>query len=157
MILNRLQGRFKTGLIASLAFALLLFASAIPTQPVEANPAPVAITEITKNIQVPFASAARTATATSDPFDVPDAEVLVCWLSVTASSGSSPTLDVKFQDTPNGTLWFDIAGASFTQVTGSTSSQIVSATRKFGRKIRAVATIGGTTPSFTFSVFFMSY
>lgn len=111
-----------------------------------------------KNIQRPFASAARTATATSSSFNVADSDVLVAYLSVTANSGTTPTLDVKFQDSPDGgTTWFDIAGAAFTQVTTSNGTQVVSATRKFSKLVRCVATIGGTTPSYTFSVMFMAY
>ena len=111
-----------------------------------------------KNIQEPFASAARTSTTNSSAFDVYDADVLVAYLNVTANGGTSPTLDVKFQDSPDGgTTWFDIAGASFTQVTTGSSTQVVSATRKFATKVRCVATIGGTSPTFTFSVRFMAY
>ena len=65
---------------------------------------------VLKNIQVPFASAARTASVNSSTFDVYDHDVLVCFLSVTANSGTTPTLDVKFQDSPDGgTTWFDVA------------------------------------------------
>ena len=111
-----------------------------------------------KNVQQPFASAARTTSVNSSSFDVGDADVLVCYLSVTAASGTTPTLDVKFQDTnDNGTTFFDIVGTSFTQVTSSPSTQIVSATRKFSRKVRCVVTIAGTTPSFTFHVEMLTY
>lgn len=109
-----------------------------------------------KNVQVPFASAARTASVDSSTFEILDADALVCYLSVTASSGTSPTLDVKFQDSPDGVTWFDVAGTSFTQVTGSSSSQVISATRKFSRRIRCRVTIAGTSPSFTFAVWFMA-
>jgi hypothetical protein len=111
-----------------------------------------------KNIQQPFPSAARTATATSSVYTVRDVDWLVAYLTVTASSGTSPTLDVKVQDTSDGgTTWFDVTGAVFTQVTGSSSSQTVTATRKFGPKFRVVATIAGATPSFTFHVEVMTY
>lgn len=100
-----------------------------------------------------FSSSARTASVTSSAFDVGDAQSLVAYLTVTAGSGTTPTLDIKFQDSPDsGTTWFDIAGASFTQVTGSSSTQVVSASRKFSNLVRCVVTIGGTTPSFTFHV-----
>jgi hypothetical protein len=111
-----------------------------------------------KNIQNPFASAARTASANSSAYPVGEADVLVLYVSNTATSGSSPTLDVKMQDSPDGgTTWFDIAGAAITQVTSGTSSQIVTATRKFSKTVRVVVTIGGSSPSFTCAVWFMTY
>ncbi len=78
-------------------------------------------------------------------------------LEVGAVSGTSPTLDVKLQesDTSGGT-YADIAGATFTQVTAANNSQAIrleglnTGSRK--RFIRAVATITGTTPSFTLGV-----
>jgi hypothetical protein len=129
--------------------------------PLAATPAPTAktftVTFDTKNRQQPFASAARTATATSSVYDVGNVDNLISYLSVTAASGTSPTLDVKAQDSPDGgTTWFDIAGTSHTQATGATS-EVKSATRKFAPSIRFVATIAGTSPSFTFSLTFVSY
>lgn len=71
---------------------------------------------------------------------------LVACLSVTGTiSGTSPTLDVKIQGY-DGTNWVDIK--SFPQKTGT------SAYKKYIRflapydKIRAVADVGGTSPSF---------
>ncbi|MEW6210780.1 MAG: hypothetical protein AB1631_20615 [Acidobacteriota bacterium] len=143
-------------------FAAVLTLGVLPSQPARATVDSASVSvfapAVDKNFQVAFTSAARTASANSSAFDVIGHETLVCYLSVTANGGTSPTLDVKFQDSPDGgTTWFDVAGTSFTQVTGSTSSQVVSATRKFANKIRCVATIGGTSPTFTFSVHFMSY
>lgn len=109
-----------------------------------------------KNVQVPFASAARTASVDSDWFFIDDAETLVCFLKVTAHAGTSPTLDVKFQDSPDKSTDFDVAGASFTQVTASPSTQAATSTRKPARWVRCRVTIGGTSPSFTFAVWFMA-
>jgi hypothetical protein len=148
-------GKYKQSFAAMLLIALLALMPIPSTVSTVASAAAAAAVD--KNFQQPFASAARTATATSSTFELYGAETLVCYLSVTAASGTSPTLDVKFQDSPDGgTTWFDIAGTSFTQATGTTT-QVVSASRKFARKVRCVATIGGTTPSFTFSVTMMSY
>jgi hypothetical protein len=140
-----------------LVVAILIASVRVSEAHTSEGPLSVAFAVVDKNFQQPFASAARTATATSSTFEIYGAETLVCYLSVTAASGTTPTLDVKFQDSPDGgTTWFDIAGATFTQATGTTT-QVVSASRKFARKIRCVATIGGTTPSFTFSVTIMTY
>lgn len=74
------------------------------------------------------------------------------FLSVTASSGTTPTLDVKIQGKmPVSGAWVDLHSASFTQATAATS-QAITVAGPLPPEIRAVATIGGTTPSFTFSV-----
>jgi hypothetical protein len=142
----------NAGLIkAALAVALVLM-------PMLALPASAQTPSSPKQVYQPFASAARTASANSSAQDVGNADTLVLYLSVTAGTGTSPTLDVKMQDSPDGgTTWFDIAGTAVTQVTGSSSSQVTSATRKFAKKLRCLVTIGGTTPSFTFAVTYMVY
>ena len=145
----RFKERVKVVLMAYAVAALVAMAL-----PVSAQQVPNTI----KNFQVPFTSAARTSSSNSATFDVGQADNLVLYLSVTAQSGTTPTLDVKCQDSPDGgTTFFDIAGTAFTQVGATTSSQVVTATRKFGSKIRVVTTIAGTTPSYTFAVFFLSY
>src|SRR5687767_3449690 len=94
-----------------------------------------------------FGSAARTATTNGDAVDT-GRGVLRLTLDVTAVSGT-PTLDVEIQTRKDSTdAWRAIA--SFAQKTG------VSSERKCfsgcDRQVRAVATIGGGTPSLTFSV-----
>lgn len=106
-----------------------------------------------KVISTPFASAAR-GTVTSDWFPVFDSTTFIAYLSVTAKDGGATSLDVKYQDSPNKVAAFDLPGASFSQVTGSTSSQAVIATRLPSAWVRCVATVVGTT--FTFSSSFMA-
>lgn len=72
-----------------------------------------------------------------------------------ATVGTLPTLDVKIQDSADGsTGWGDVTGMAFTQVTNAASAQALGvAIGKTKRYVRAVATIGGSaTPTFTFSV-----
>lgn len=71
-------------------------------------------------------------------------------LDVGTVTGTTPTLDVKLQesDTSGGT-YTDIAGATFAQKTAAGNEVISFSARK--RWLRAVYTIGGTTPNFTFS------
>lgn len=68
--------------------------------------------------------------------------------------GSSPTLDGKIQDSPDGsTGWADVTGATFTQVTASTNIQVISVpTRACKRYIRYVGTKTGTSLDFDYSV-----
>ena len=81
---------------------------------------------------------------------VGDATTLQLSAAVTATSGTSPTLDCKIQDTlDNGVNWFDVAGTPITQVTTSNSSQVTVASRNFGGKIRVVVTLGGTSPVYS--------
>lgn len=102
-----------------------------------------------------FPSAARTSSANGTGVDIADYEGnAAVVLDSAAGTGTSPTLDVKIQDSDDNSTFADVVGATFTQVTGAAASQQkkVIALDKTRKYIRAVATIGGTTPSFTFSV-----
>lgn len=97
-----------------------------------------------------LASAARTSSGTSDTYEVGDKATLRLDLDVTAVSGSSPTMHVQVETrkaSGSGT-WrvvdaFDLATA-------------VSAQRRTmggcDRFVRVVYTLGGSSPSFTFSL-----
>ena len=71
-------------------------------------------------------------------------------LAATAVSGTTPTLTVVVEDTlDGGTNWNQVG--TFTQVT-ATGAQVINISQPFSDTIRVRWTIGGTTPSFTFSV-----
>ena len=79
-------------------------------------------------------------------------------LEVGTVSGSSPTLDIKIQESDDNSSFSDITGAVFTQVIASDKSQEIAienlnTTRK--KFLRAVATIGGSTPVFNSAVVFV--
>lgn len=93
-------------------------------------------------------SAARTATGTGPVFQTEDAQALKAKLAITAAAGTSPTLDVALETTVNGTDWYQ-AGA-FTQKTGV--DEDARAFGPLGDQCRWTWTLGGTTPSFTFSI-----
>lgn len=98
----------------------------------------------------------RTATLTGTGVDLQglDGEAVVIQSAGAATSGSSPTLDGKLQDSAdNSTGWADITGAVFTQVTTTASDQKISINvSEVKRYVRYVGTIGGTsTPTFPFS------
>lgn len=106
-----------------------------------------------------FDPADRSATANGSAVDILNYEgQAAAILQSAAGTGTTPTLDVKLQDSADGsTGWADVTGAAFTQVTNATASAQVlkfnaSAVRRY---IRAVATIGGTTPSFACAVSFI--
>ena len=101
------------------------------------------------------ATAAVTATATSSAIDLLefDGDILLV-LDSAAGTGSSPTLDIKLtnSDASSGT-YTDLSGATFTQVTGSASMQTLVINKDSAeRYVKIVQTIGGSTPSFTFSI-----
>lgn len=122
-----------------------------------------------------FASAARTASANSDEQVVPVSRVHVApvhqifkglhlVLDITAASGTSPTLDVKLQrQDPLSEKWVDLPSAAFAQKTGTGTDDLTiypgiaetanrSVSDVLSGRWRAVATIAGTSPSFTFSL-----
>lgn len=124
-----------------------------------------------KYYQEVVASAARTTTGNSTAFDVSQADCLRLFLNITAVSGTTPTLILEAQDTPDGTNWFNVA--AFTTVPSGTNppvgaiakvvgpanitatglwSLIIPTDVVFGDNMRLRWTIAGTTPSFTFSV-----
>jgi len=74
------------------------------------------------------------------------------FLDVTAQTGTSPTLDCKFQEWDQASeKWFDITGAAFAQATGVTNERITFSTNAL--RIRLVQDIGGSaTPTFDFTV-----
>lgn len=100
------------------------------------------------------ASAARTATGNGSTVHI-TGDSGVMFIDCSAASGTTPTLDVKLQGyDPISGNWFD-TGDSFTQLT-TTGSERVEVASLPDADVRVVYTIGGTSPSFTFSVSFVS-
>ena len=101
------------------------------------------------------ATAAVTSTATSSAIDLLeyDGDVMLI-LDSAAGGGSSPTLDIKVTESDaTGGTYTDLSGATFTQVTGSASMQTLAINKdECKRFIKIVQTIGGSSPTFTFSI-----
>jgi hypothetical protein len=98
-----------------------------------------------------------TTTQTGSTVDTKGYNSALAVLEVGAVSGTSPTLDVKIQESDNPTTGYtDVTGLTFTQVTAANNSQVLKIEGIGGtprkRYLRAVGTIGGTSPSFTFGV-----
>jgi hypothetical protein len=100
------------------------------------------------------ASAARTTNGTSTiQLNADQGDNLSVALVVTAFGGTTPTLDVVLEwSMDNGVTWVrnDPTADAFTQVTGNAS--LVRTFPVRATTFRVAWTIGGTTPSFTFSV-----
>lgn len=98
-----------------------------------------------------------TSTVTGTGIDTMGYNDAMITLEVGTVSGTTPTLDGKIQESDViGSGYTDIAGATFTQVVASNSSQSISivglgtAPRK--RFIRFIGTIAGTSPSYDLAV-----
>ncbi len=97
-----------------------------------------------------------TSTATGTGVDTKGYNSAMAVLEVGAVSGTSPTLNVKIQDSADNSTFADVSGLTLTQVTAANNSQVLRIdglnTSTLRRYLRAVGTIGGTSPSFAFSV-----
>lgn len=93
----------------------------------------------------------RTTSGASGAFESPPARngKLAVLISITASSGTTPTLDVSLEWSHNGTTFYPSDPAdAFTQMTG-TAPKFKSFDIK-ANYFRVVYAIAGTTPSFSF-------
>ena len=99
-------------------------------------------------------TAARTATGQTSGIDLKDYDGdVVFLLDSAAGTGTSPTLDVTIEDSADNSSFAAITDAAFTQVTTTASAQKLVVNKDSARRyVRVKYTIGGTTPSFTFSV-----
>lgn len=124
----------------------------------------VALPHLTEDQTTIFASASRTASANSDDFGHIGFKGVRLFLDVSAVTGTSPTLDVKIQakDKLSGN-YVDLTGAAFTQKTAAGTDYLTiypgiaeTANETISDLVpntwRAVATIGGISPDFTFSL-----
>lgn len=111
-----------------------------------------------------ISSASRTTSFNSSSFESKGFNGVRLFLDVTASSGTSPTLDVKVQVyNPVVGEFVDLPGAAFAQQTAAGKAILTiypgiaetaneSVSDVIGSEYRVAVTIGGTSPSFTFSV-----
>lgn len=102
-----------------------------------------------------YPAAQTSASANSAAADVALAEgSAIAVLDVKAVSGTSPTLDCKFQSSADGsTGWADIPGAAATQVTTVSGIQKIPLDIQAEKRyIRAVLTLAGTSPVYGVSV-----
>lgn len=101
------------------------------------------------------ASAARTTTGNSTllPAYGP-AQQLRVFIDVTAVTGTTPSLVISVEDSPDGTKWYPVAANAAITAAGQYAFNITS---EFADRIRIKWTITGTTPSFTFAVHLASF
>lgn len=99
---------------------------------------------------VALTPAARgTGTHLSGPISAPGvAQDVVLLVHCTAASGTTPTLNVSLEESNDSSSWSAVSNSGVTQLTaaGNAMSNAV-LTKQYAR---VTATVGGTTPSFTF-------
>jgi hypothetical protein len=96
------------------------------------------------------ASAALTSTSTGAAIGNNQGNGFQVTIPVTAVTGTSPTLDVRIEESfDGGTNWVTLYEFQRITATGSYNSPILRAT---GASIRYIRTVGGTSPSFTHAV-----
>lgn len=100
---------------------------------------------------VKAANGAITATQTSSKINAGNYGTAKAFLRITAVSGTSPTLVVKFQDSYDGTNFVDVATGAFSSQNATGSNSLVLS--NVGPYLQAVQTFGGTTPSFTYDLY----
>jgi len=102
-----------------------------------------------------LADAARTTTSTSTALDNTTSSLLgaSAVLSVSAVSGTTPTLAVKVQHSVDNSVWVDLMTFT-TENSVKGDFQETTGTTTVNRYVRASWTVTGTTPSFTFNVGF---
>jgi hypothetical protein len=101
-------------------------------------------------IVVPSAARTTSNTQTLDPL-WGYVQALRMQLDVTAASGTTPTLDVVLEDSLDGTNWNTVKAFAQKIAAGREVVNVLPADQ-FGQPLRMRWTIGGGTPSFTFSV-----
>lgn len=82
--------------------------------------------------------------------------VLMVSVGAVAGSPTAQTVDVKVQDSADGTTWADVAGLTVEQITAADTSKDLginlSPLRRYIRAVATVAFTGGTTPNIQLAV-----
>lgn len=107
------------------------------------------------------ASAAETASTTHAVAHASGASVASIVVTVTAASGTTPTLLITVEGSDDGSNWFTLGqigangnavGATATAPSNFTAAATARGAFVVPEFIRTRSTVGGTTPSFTYSV-----
>lgn len=102
--------------------------------------------------QVLHPSVAETTTGSSPVFGF-GGHHAVFVLDITAASGTTPTLDINIEEWDELSDTYTVIDTIPQQTGVAKVRQVINGdTTVFGNKIRATWTIGGTTPSFTFTL-----
>ena len=103
-------------------------------------------------------SAARTASGQQELQAVNDYGNVAILVNVTAVAGTTPTMRLSIEDTPDGTTWFPVTTAA-ADITAAGQYRIFITHSVHGPtnpRVRLRWVIGGTSPSFTFTAIAVS-
>lgn len=101
-----------------------------------------------------LANSSRSASVNGSGVDISQfQDSLAIIADVKAVSGTTPTADIKIQDSADDSSYADVSGAALTQITTSDSKQTLRLdTRGLRKYIRAVVTLAGTNPVYLVSI-----
>lgn len=112
-------------------------------------------------IATPKQSAAETASTTHPVVETSDYGVALVTVAVTAASGTTPTMTVVVEGSTDNSTWTTLgtigangyaAGTTATAPSNFTGAATVSGVFAAPQFVRTRSVVGGTTPSFTYSV-----
>jgi len=102
-----------------------------------------------KDVQEAILGTAASASENSTEYDGEPYDKILLYVDVTAVTGTNPTLVVGLESSPdNGTTWYSL-GNGMTIASVTKQRQVY---ENIGLLVRVAATIGGTTPAFTYTV-----
>jgi hypothetical protein len=108
-----------------------------------------AVADSTKDL-ILHASVAETASGNSASIDVSSYAEALLFIDITAASGTTPTANFTLQTYDfESQAWYPVPGVTIAQQTGV--ALVDAAVANFGEQVRLAWTLGGTTPSFTFT------
>jgi len=100
----------------------------------------------------------ETSSGTSTPFGTGNMGVVGLFVNIAAVSGTLPTLIVNIQHSPDSSVWYDVPGLTTVSLNGiTTTSVLLSAMTPLADYVRCKWTIGGLSPSFTFTAELVVY
>lgn len=94
-------------------------------------------------------------TVYSDPIDMSYYDEAIAFLNVTDHDGTTPTLDVSFEVSPDGVTWM-ASGDAFAQVETTDAMILKRLTANFGKWVRAKLVTAGTNPAYTLALYIMA-
>jgi hypothetical protein len=100
---------------------------------------------------VSLAPISKTSTANGASVDLLSCEAdTLLEVNLGAVTGTAPTLVVKLQDSPDDSTFTDMSGATTATLAAANAGTVVQVTawNRSARYVRAVFTIGGTSPDF---------
>jgi hypothetical protein len=124
-----------------------------------ASLATIVATDAPKTTDGSTAPTAYANALTEDYYDLYDCSAFTVFCTVhTAPTGTTPTLDLKLQHSPDGVEWDDLDGSAFTQMNSATTESVsvpgpgTSDAKTFARYIRVVEQFNNADNVFSYTI-----